>query len=326
MSVYAVCRLLEEPGEMPVYYPAVDIYSDDYTTHALIDAYLHDNPWALVEVHSWIDEGGVTTYLDLHQEARWDGDIVFLEILPTGDLAPQSHQALVEAFGLHVPPDSRGLQQHVDFIRSVASRAEAAALDDPIRALTAESSSSSDSSSSSSSDARLQTVSTLLEAKITGTLLGPAENYGQAQFDFTVKHEKLMANGTGDGQVNRTFAQNVTVPASSLTVLDLFSLTSTLFDHSETIEFVNVKKIVVKNASATAGDDVYVKPTTANRPFNSPFRQHNPSRLEIPAGSALVLTNSIPGWLVNPAAERNLTVQNLSANQIVLNVEITGVE
>jgi hypothetical protein len=68
-----------------------------------------------------------------------------------------------------------------------------------------------------------------------------------------------IACGTSDGQANIMYARKgLTIAASATTTFDLAGVLTDLYGH--TLTFTNVKLIVLKNRSVTAGDTLHIGP------------------------------------------------------------------
>jgi len=133
-----------------------------------------------------------------------------------------------------------------------------------------------------------------------------------------------MQHGTGYNQSNILWHYSSTLESGGNETIDTFSLTKTLFYDSFTISLSGaiIKCLTINNISS--GDmELIFDPGIIANPFNGPVRGGT-GTIDIPAKSAIVLSNTRQGWPVN-ASQRYLYVNDTDGSGCTYEIAILGV-
>lgn len=130
----------------------------------------------------------------------------------------------------------------------------------------------------------------------------------------TATHTAALTEGTGAGEANGYWKDQVTVPAGGTVTLDLSSLSHKVFGGTAALGFSTVKVLVVSAAQAVA-----FAGSAANR-----WESFADGAIEIGAGGVLYAVAPQAGWPVTPTS-RIVTFGNGGAAPAVVDVYIAGV-
>jgi hypothetical protein len=140
-----------------------------------------------------------------------------------------------------------------------------------------------------------------------------------------LEYTAALADGTGDGQVDKMWHDERSLSSAQSEDLDLTGLDLTLFGSTVTIVLAKVKALLIVNTSTTAGDDLLVGGAGAgNDGWGAPFDGDQDAQVSVPADSVLMLMNKKDGWTVTGGSNDALRIENTSANTVTYRIAIIG--
>ena len=163
-----------------------------------------------------------------------------------------------------------------------------------------------------------------LSVQSKGTLAEVIADVGNASFALNIDYEKTLSEGTGASQINKSYADRLTILAGTSIVIDLSNAVSSLLNHTEGIKFSNVKKFIIDNLSTTSGDNLTIGDNATN-PWSAPWDGDTDGKNTCAAGSILPLVSMISGFAVVENSSDLVKIDNATGNDITIAIEVTGV-
>lgn len=146
--------------------------------------------------------------------------------------------------------------------------------------------------------------------------------------DHRIAQEISLSSGVGVGQADLVFADRRTLAGTTSEILDLVGVLSDVFGNS--ITFVKLKGIAIRNRNIVDGDNLHVGPDATLGWGAGHYVADASDRRVVPAGRISQKDLGIDIWydpngvLVGAAATNELFVDNPGANPITYDIIIIG--
>jgi hypothetical protein len=138
-----------------------------------------------------------------------------------------------------------------------------------------------------------------------------------------LEFSESLADGVGADQADLIWHDTRVLAAAANDDLDLTALTTTIHGSTVTIDLAKVKAILIHNTATDADEDLQLDSSVANA-FVAPFAGSATSKLEIPAGSPLLLVNQGGGWIVTAGTGDILRITNAGAGSVTYKIVVVG--
>ncbi len=134
-----------------------------------------------------------------------------------------------------------------------------------------------------------------------------------------------ISNGTSTNQADELWHSQRVLSSISFEDIDLTNLTNQVFGNTITINLARVKVLMIINTSTTSGDELLIGGAgSANNAWSGPFYADQDTRIGVPSGSVLLLTNKLAGWAVTNNASDILRIDNSTPNSITYQIVLVG--
>lgn len=136
-----------------------------------------------------------------------------------------------------------------------------------------------------------------------------------------VATDNILTNGSGDSLCNMLWHDVITLPSGGSYIIDLQSLTRTIFSKTVVVGFENVKCIAVKNQDENIGAYLNVAASGADG-FLSIF-DNAAGKAPCHPKCSIVFPNVITGWTVS-STNKKIFLNDVGGSGVIVEIAIIG--
>jgi hypothetical protein len=134
-----------------------------------------------------------------------------------------------------------------------------------------------------------------------------------------------LADGVAADQADKLWHDQRTLAPSGSEILDLTSLTNTMFGSAVAASFAKVRILLIINTATASGDDLHVGGAGAGaNAWTAPFAGNADAKITVPADSVLLVVNKKSGWTVTNGSSDALRIANNGSGSVTYKIAIVG--